>query len=209
VALFQKALAARGHWKDFPGFSADIQGHVDGRPFSGTVTIQAGCAVDAKIADQNALAWVQEQLESIVLHRGAGNSSRATGKSEPIIRFADNETDHPLGRLLVFEGGRFASSYRVKDGQIKVVNRHMGKENMTITVLENKRTKDNGYLPRTYTVQYWDATKGNLKRTETIQDRWLRVGSWDLPASHTVAVASNNGLAVRTFTLSKHQLLKK
>ena len=209
VALFQKALAARGHWKDFPGFSADIQGHVDGRPFSGTVTIQAGGAVDAKIADQNALAWVQEQLESIVLHRGAGNSSRATGKSEPIIRFADNETDHPLGRLLVFEGGRFASSYRVKDGQIKVVNRHMGKENMTITVLENKRTKDNGYLPRTYTVQYWDATKGNLKRTETIQDRWLRVGSWDLPASHTVAVASNNGLAVRTFTLSKHQLLKK
>jgi hypothetical protein len=209
VALFQQALASRGHWKDFPGFSAHIQGHADGRPFSGTVTIQAGGVVDAKIADQNAQGWVQDQLESIVLHRGAGNSSRSTGKSEPIIRFADNETDHPLGRLLVFEGGRFASSYRVKDGQIKVVNRHMGKENMTITVLENKRSKDNGYLPRTYTVQYWDAIKGNLRRTETIQDRWLRIGSWDLPAAHTVAVASDTGLAVRTFTLSKHQLLKK
>src|SRR5262249_4975971 len=58
VALFQKALAARGHWKDFPGFSAHIQGHADGRPFFGTVTIKASGAVDAKIADQNALGWV-------------------------------------------------------------------------------------------------------------------------------------------------------
>jgi hypothetical protein len=207
VALFQEALAARGHWKDFPGFSAHIQGYADGKAFSGTVTIQASGAVDAKIANQNALGWVQEQLESIVLHRGAGNSSRSTGKSEPIIRFGDKDIHHPLGRLLIFEGGRFASSYRVKDKQIMVVNRHLGKENMTITVLENDQNKEGQFLPRTYTVQYWDAAKGNLKRTETIQDRWLRVGSWDLPASHTVAVASDTGLAARTFTLSKHVLL--
>ncbi len=79
---------------------------------------------------------------------------------------------------------------------------------MTITVLENKRTKEGRFLPHTYTVQYWDAVKGNLKRTETIQERWLRLGSWDLPVEHRGAVASNSGLAVRTFTLSKHQLLK-
>jgi hypothetical protein len=209
VALFQEALAARGHWKDFPGFTANVQGYANGKRFTGTVTIQAAGGVHVDIADQSAQGWVQEQLESIVLHRGAGNSSRSTGKSEPVIRFADTDTAHPLGRLLVFEGGRFASSYRVKDKQIMVVNRHMGKENMTITVLENDRTKEGQFLPRTYTVQYWDAVKGNLKRTETIQDRWLRVGSWDLPAAHTVALASDTGLAVRTFTLSKHQLLKK
>ncbi len=35
--------------------------------------------------------------------------------------------------------GRFASSYRVKDGQIMVVNRHLGAQDMTITVLDNER----------------------------------------------------------------------
>ncbi len=120
VALFQEGLAARANWQNFPGFTAHIQGHSDGRPFSGTVTIEASGAVEAKIADQSAKNWVQDQLVSIVQHRGAGNSSRSTGKSEPIIRFGDNEADHPLGRLLVFEGGRFASSYRVKDRQIMI-----------------------------------------------------------------------------------------
>jgi hypothetical protein len=209
VALFQEALAARANWKDFPGFSAHIEGYVDGRPFSGTVSIEAGGAVEARIANEAAKTWVQDQLESIVLHRGAGNSSRSTGKSEPVLRFADKETNHPFGRLLIFEGGRFASSYRVKDKQIMVVNRHLGKENMTISVLENERNKEGKFLPRIYTVQYWDAVKGTLKRSETIQDGWRRLGSWDLPAAHTVAVASNTGLAVRSFTLSKHQLLKK
>jgi hypothetical protein len=112
------------------------------------------------------------------------------------------------GRVpLVFEGGRFASSYRVKDKQILVVNRHLGRLNMTITVLDNERNRDGGFLPRSYTVQFWDAATGELRRTETVQERWQRLGSWDLPTLHTVTTASETGLSVRSFTLSKHQLI--
>ena len=60
----------------------------------------------------------------------------------PVLNFADRDTAHPLGRLLIFEGGKFASSYRVKDDQLLVVNRHLGKLNMTIMVLDNKRTAE-------------------------------------------------------------------
>jgi hypothetical protein len=93
------------------------------------------------------------------------------------------------------------------DKQIMVVNRNVGKENMTITVLQNDRNGEGLFLPRSYTIQYWDATSGELKRTETVQDRWQRVGSWDLPAQHTVTHATAAGLSVRSFTLTKHELV--
>lgn len=211
VALFEEALAARAQWKDFPGFSAAIKGSLDGRLCQGTVDIDAKGKVsfaDVDPSQAEAVApWVVEQLESIVLHRQA-RAAASKDRPKPVLRFAEFKDDHPLGRLLIFDGGKFASSYRVKDKQIMVVNRHAGKENMTITVLDNERNADGLFLPHSYTVQYWDASTGELKRTETIQDRWQRVGSWDLPAQHTVSTATAAGLSVRSFTLSKHELLK-
>jgi hypothetical protein len=57
-------------------------------------------------------------------------------------------------------------------------------------------------------VQYWDAASGSLKRTESVEERWRRVGRWDLPERRTVTTASAAGLSVRSMTLSQHELLK-
>jgi hypothetical protein len=211
VARFEEALAARAAWKDFPGFRAAITGNLDGRRFEGTVTINAKgevLFVDADSSREESVApWVQEQLESIVLHRLA--RTEGTGEqAKPVLRFGESKDDHPLGRLLIFDGGKFASSYRVKDRQIRVVNRHAGKENMTITVLENDRNPEGLFLPRSYVVQYWDATTGDLKRTVAVQERWQRIASWDLPAGRTVTTATAAGLSVQSFTLMKHETLK-
>lgn len=202
VALFEEALAARAGWKDFPGFSADVEGKLDGRPFRGTVTVGADGGVSMKTKQPEAEAWVRDQLESIALHRAA----RSGGRAKPVLRFADGEDDHPLGRLLAFEGGRFASSYRVRDRQITVVNRHVGKQNMTITVVDNETNAEGKFLPRSYVVQYWDAATGALERSETVMDRWVRLGAFDLPQCHTVTAATGSGLSVRSFTLSNHKL---
>ena len=64
------------------------------------------------------------------------------------------------------------------------------------------------FLPRDYAVQYWQAGTGRLLRTETVQDRWRRVGPWDLPAANAVTTATDAGLSVRSFTLAEHQLLR-
>jgi hypothetical protein len=210
VSRFEEAVAARAAWKDFPGFRAAITGNLDGRAFEGTVTIDAKGKVAFADTDpsreESVEPWVREQLESIVLHRLARPATEERPK--PVLRFGESKDDHPLGRLLIFDGGRFASSYRVKDRQILVVNRHMGKENMTITVLDNDRNAEGFFLPRSYTVQYWDAATGGLTRTETVQERWQRVGAWDMPARRTVTTATPAGLSVQSFTLSKHEVLK-
>ena len=73
------------------------------------------------------------------------------------------------------------SSYRIKDRQITVVNRRMGKQNMTITVLDNDKNRRRAVLAAQLRGHYWDAATGKLNRVETFQERWQRVGSWDLP----------------------------
>src|SRR5262249_2531517 len=154
-----------------------------------------------KIDDDVVQPWIEETLGSLAMHRGAGSSGSAA-PSKMTYRFADEDETHPLGRLIVVEGGRFASSYRVKDRQIVVVNREMGKQNMTIVVHENDRNKEGQFLPRAYAVQYWDAATGNLRRVDTIRERWQRHGDWDLPTEHVETRSSAAGLLVRSFTLS-------
>jgi hypothetical protein len=208
VAAFEEAVAARAQWRDFPGFTARIAGNLDGRRFAGTVTIDAAGEVtysDDEPARAEAVSgWVEDQLASLVLHQLPRPATR--GRPTATVRFAEARDDHPLGRLVTFEGGKFASSYRIRDGQITVVNRHVGKENLTITALENDRNAEGKVLPRGYAVQHWEAGTGRLLRAETVQDRWQRVGSWDLPAAHTVTAATDAGLSVRSFTLTGHEL---
>jgi hypothetical protein len=175
---------------------------VDGRAFNGKVTIDANGDVQLESDDAASKPWLAGQLESIAMHRRA----EAHEGSKPVLRFAFEADEHPLGRLLIFEGGRFASSYRIKDRQITVVNRHVGKTNMTITTLDNELNREGRFLPRSYVVQSWDADTGKLRRVETVQDRWVRVGSFDLPASRTVTAVSDGAFSVRTFRLTEHTL---
>lgn len=205
IALFEEAIANRAVWNDLPGFTADVSGSVDGRSFSGTIQVDANGKLTVNTDEEAGTAWVDDQLGSIVLHRRAGDGSRP----KPVLRFADDDLDNPLGRLLIFEGGHFASSYRVRDGQLSVVNRNIGPMNMTITVLDNKKNAEGKELPHSYVVQYWDAGTGRLMRTETVQVRWQRTGEFDLPASQTVTAATAAGLSVRSFRLENHQLLPK
>lgn len=202
VKLFQEALDARASWTNFPGFSADVIANVDGRPWKGTTKISPEGKVELRDEDEATTPWVREQLESMVLHRIAGPR-----KGTPVVRFADEVVDHPLGRLLAFEGGKFASSYRVKDRQLMTVNRSMGALNMTITVIDNDLNPEKKFLPRSYTVQYWKAPGGQLQRSETIQNRWTRAGTWDLPTLIDVRTSSESGVSVRTMSLSNHRLL--
>ncbi|MCI0741941.1 MAG: DUF3386 family protein [Gemmataceae bacterium] len=208
VALFEEAIAARAQWQASPGFQAKIKGNLAGRPFVGPVSIDDKGEVSFLDDDSNrqesVSTWIEDQLASIAMHRLPSVAKSA----KPAIRFAEGKAEDPLGRLLLLDGGKFASSYRVKDKQIVVVNRHLGKENMTITVLENDKNAQGRFLPRSYLVQYWDAVTGRLLRTETVQTRWERVSDWDLPTHHQVISASDAGILVRTMTLSKHELLK-
>jgi Protein of unknown function (DUF3386) len=203
VSLFEQALSARANWgENFKGFQASLSGVLDGRPYSGSVVVAADGAIEIDADEESAIPWLQDQIGSLVRHRKA----EPKGADRPIVRFGDDDKANPLGRLLAFDGGRFASSYRIKDGGIKTVNRCLGESNITIVTLEEERNKEGRSLPRSYIVQYWDARTGALDRAETVTDRWIRVGEFDLPAEHLVTTSSSAGFSVRSLRFAEHSL---
>lgn len=201
VAMFEKAIAARAAWPDFKGFSSKISVYLDGRHHEGAVTVKADGEVsfdgEPKLEDEAACDWVRDQLRSMVTHRVPSSGIR----SKPVLNFADGDLEHPAGRLLTFHGGRFASTYRVRDDEITVVNRNLGRENMSLQMLDSERNTDGKVLPRAYQVQYRDAETGAISRVETVRTRWQRVGKFDLPETINQTVSTAGGNSVRSLTL--------
>lgn len=206
VAMFEKAIAARAAWEDFKGFTAQASVYLDGRRSEGHVSVKPDgeVAFDGKppLEDEAVREWVRDQLHSLVIHRVPSSGIR----SKPLLNFADTDAEHPLGRLLNFHGGRFASTYRIREDEIVVVNRSLGHENMSLQMLESERNAEGKVLPRAYEVQYRDARTGTIARVETFRNRWQRIGKIDLPESLAQTISSAGGVSARSLKLKSIKL---
>ncbi|MBM4075122.1 MAG: DUF3386 family protein [Planctomycetes bacterium] len=202
ITLFENAIAARATWTNFKGFKARATVYLDGRRNEGMITSNASGDVSFEgtpvLEDEAARDWVKDQIHSLVIHRVSNSDIR----TKPVLSFADTDVDHPNGRLLNFHGGRFASSYRIRNDEILVVNRNLGRENMSLQVLENERNSDGKVLPRAYQVQYRNAETGVVSRVESMRQTWKRIGTIDLPESITQSVSTDSGVSVRSLTLT-------
>src|SRR5438094_7139729 len=72
--LLAEAIAARAVWKDFPGFTADLEVNRDGKIVKGSVEVSAKGKVEVKIKDEGKEAdklasKAKETLASVVGHR--------------------------------------------------------------------------------------------------------------------------------------------
>ncbi len=175
--LMSRSHLARATWDNMPGFQADIVVSDDGRRIKGRATVDAAGDVQIDLPENAKIDWVDRKLKSLVAHRqGSGDQSYD-------VSFADQETTQPLGRLIRINDDKLmGSQYRIRDDVITEVHRKMGDMRFTISVIEVYRNPEGKYLPRTYTVSFWDAKTGNLKSTSTVLDEWKRVSKWDLPS---------------------------
>jgi hypothetical protein len=200
--LLADARAARANWDHFPGFKADLEVNIDGKVFKCPLTVNAKGDVSLKVEDEDANRWAKRILASLVGHRMDGNSA-----GDSPCAFADNVSDHPLGRAIEVLNDEFHSSYRIRDRQVIVVNRTTKDSRFTITVMENKLNADRQYLPSEYVVNYWDLKSDVLKRSESHHNTWQRVGKFDLPVEVLVVTATPQKQEARCLKISNHQLL--
>jgi hypothetical protein len=200
--LLADARAARAEWVKFPGFEADIVVNLDGKIAKGRVEVSAKGEVTVKLPNADeAEKWAKRQLASLVGHR----LSDGGGGTDTPCAFADNVTDHPLGRAVVVLNDEFHSSYRIRDRQVIEVNRSTKDTRFTITVMENRLNKKEKFLPVSYVVNTWDKKTDALVRSDTYFHTWLTDFD-DLPASLTVVSASAGKLEAKSITLSKHRV---
>ena len=200
VKLLADARAARAVWKDFPGFTADLEVNVDGKVVKGRVTVGPKGDVTLKLPDDEHERWARRTLASMVGHR------LDDGGAPTACAFEDDNADHPLGRAVRLLGDEFHSSYRIRDRQVIVVNRDVKDARFTITVMENVLNKEGKFLPACFVVNTWDAKTDALTTSETHHQTWTRVGAFDLPESLTVATATAGKQEARSLKLSDLQL---
>jgi uncharacterized GH25 family protein len=196
--LLAEARAARALWTDFPGFRADVAVNLDGRVQAGKVDVDAQGKVKLQLdsADDALKTWTRREIASLVAHRLPG------GPKDTPCAFADDDTQHPLGRKIRVLNDELHSSYRIRDRQIIEVNRTMKDSRFTITVLENTQNKAGYYLPACYVVSSWNLAGKTLVSSTAYRQTWRRFGVFDLPASLLAVTATPGKLESRSITFT-------
>jgi hypothetical protein len=201
--LLAEARAARAVYHDFPGFTADIAVNLDGKVTRGHVEVSNKGKVTLKLNNPDAEKWAKGTLASNIAHRMDSGSS----EGDTPCAFADEDEHHPLGRAIRVLNDEFHSSYRIRDRQIIVVNRHMKDSRFTITMLKNIE-KDGKFLPASYVVNTWDAKSDKLTSSEAFHQSWQHVGAYDLPKETLTVKATNGKLESRSLQLANIHLQK-
>jgi hypothetical protein len=197
----KRARDGRAVWDDFPGFSADLAVSNGKEQTTGKVTIDDSGTVELDMRPSPLADWTEEQLNSLVQHRMPEGEI-----SEGNVTYADNDTAHPLGRKINLGDESFQSVYRLKDDVIMEVNRSAGKLRFTISVLEIVRNAENKYLPRAFTMNFFDQATGQLKTSLGYWNEWQRVGKFDLPKTILEVSAAAGGTATKQIVFSNWKL---
>ena len=161
--LLDRARDGRAVWDDFPGFSADLTLWTGGKKSACRITVTGDGEVQLRGCEGVDTSGVQILLDSLVQHRLGG------GGPQQAVVFVNEPGEHPLGRMIRFEGDTaMHSAYRVKDDMVTEVNRRMGDSRFTISVLDADHNAEGKYLPTTIQVSYWDAASGAEKQRDAL-----------------------------------------
>jgi hypothetical protein len=200
--MIHAARDTRATWNNFPGFEADMVLFAEGKQQTGRIKVAADGQVTLtgfQLADEKVPLAT---LRSLVGHRMPGS------ESDDKVSFADEQADHPLGRLIKLDyDSAMASAYRIKDDVIREVNRQSETGKFTISVFQVNRNAEGKYLPGFYTVNFWNKD-GSLRSSSTTHETWVRVGSFDLPATHDAVYSGANERRNTSMIFSNHALLK-
>ena len=189
---------------NFAGVTADIVFNDNGKVTKGTLSYEVGKSGELKIEglDEETKGWLNDQAMSVIAHRRGGDFAKGDGRHP--ITFGEDDGS-PAGRRVVLNDS-MKSSYRVRNQQVVEVDRTMADSHFTITVLETTPVAGGKFLPRHFTVTYFDAKSGALKRSEAFTDEYKQVDGVWFPASRRVVRAENGKVITRTIEFQNPQI---
>lgn len=197
--LMKRAHEGRVSWRDFRGFQADVTASTDGKTAKGKLTVESDGTIRLDLRNAEGMEWVEKSLDSVIGHRVAD------GAAVQNVEFADEDTHHPLGRLIKSRNPNEKSLWRVQGDVMTEVHRFPGQTHMVISVGEVYRTDDNLHLPRSFVTSTWNTETKQLISSRQVHNEWKRVDQWDLPTRITAMTNKNDGTRrVEQIVLSNH-----
>ncbi len=203
--LLKEAHDARQVWPvDFSGFNAEVVFNDNGKVIVGKLSYEqkSGVVLNVGEIDPESKTWLVNQLNSLLSHRRGGDFAKRDGANP--ITFGDDDKS-PIGRLVILNDA-LKSSYRVRDGKVVDVTRTIAGERFTISVLETTPVENGKYLPHHFTVTYFDAKTGALKRTESFSDTHSKVSDIWFPTQRRVIRADNGVITARVIEIRNPQV---
>ncbi|ADB19166.1 Kelch repeat protein [Pirellula staleyi DSM 6068] len=211
-SMMDAAHHGRATWNNFTGFRAKIHAQSSGQSVHGTLAVAADGKLELKLENagenQENVAWIERTLRSTINHR----LSEDQGVTN--VAFADNDTSHPMGRLVKSNDPAEKSLWRVQGDVLTEVIRNNEKTQMIISVSEVHRTADGKHLPHAYVVTTTEqasseaAAPGAVLSVRQVTSQWTTVGHLDLPKQLTAVITKpGERRVVESITFSDHELL--
>ncbi|WP_175517023.1 DUF3386 family protein [Planctomicrobium piriforme] len=190
AALMQAEHAGRCVWKNFPGLSATLTISTDVARAQTTMQVTRDGVVQVQVPDGEEFKWVERALDSLVGHR--------LSDSEPVtnVEFADQQVDHPRGRLIRSVDPKEKSLWRVQGDTLTEVHRIGDQTRFIISVADVARNAEHKHLPQNFVVTTWENSSGQIKTVRQVHNEWTRVREFDLPARHTAITNRSDGTSV-------------
>lgn len=172
---------------------------------AGAATVGGPRSTVVELDTEDDLAtWARTEVASMAGHRWPTPYEQSDGRWTLTI---EDNTAHPLGRLVTVHDDQFQSSYRVRDGRISQVTRTMRTTRFTITIQSHTSTDDHRLLPAEFTVTYWDTASQRLTRADAYTDRYASINGVWIPKSRRVVTATDAGFVTRELELTDVVLL--
>ena len=202
--LFQTAYENRYTWdSNFPGLSADVEIAIDGNTRTGKATISKDLAVEVIMDDQKLITrtsrtpsgeektvtvdeeqeWLTNQLKDVVTHRKRKSFVDAHGKSS----FSMGDRDASGAVEILVTGDSMGSNYKVKDNQISLVSRVMGRIGFVINHLGHLDTGE-GYISSAYNAIFRNPQTDEITRQAKFEDNYEKIGNYYVMTSQIVQV---------------------
>lgn len=216
--LFQAAYENRYTWdSNFPGFDADVSVTIDGKTRTGKVKITPDLSVEVTMNDRKLTSrtttspsgeektvevdeeqeWLINQLKDVVTHRKWKAFEDAHGKSG----FTLGETDTTGAVEILVTGDAMGSNYKVRDRQISMVSRVMGRMGFVINHLEHLDTGA-GYISSSYSVIFRNPQTDEITRQARFEDSYEKFGDYYLMTRQVVNINERGTLKIYDIAFS-------
>jgi hypothetical protein len=204
VAQAHRALAL---WEGFPGFVADLEVSIAGKPAHGRIIVEPTGQIFTEHLSSPDASWVKTRLACLIhqqLRQGEvvgkewkfiADDCEPFGQELAVVR-----VDRPLDRRLW-----------ICNRQLAAIETRSCQSKTTTTFLTFQTATEGKALPGVVAVHVWNARTDELKTTEIQARTWKQVRGFNLPA--TVEILSVEATAVTPrpvrcgIKLSNHRLL--
>ncbi|NEN91672.1 MAG: DUF3386 domain-containing protein [Okeania sp. SIO3H1] len=203
--LFKAAYEHRYTWdSNFPGYSADIELKQGSELYNGQISIKADFSVEVTgISDEEVQQSVYTQMRDVVTHRKRSSFEASHGKNS----FSLGDRDETGAVEILVEGDAMGSNYKVRDREICLVSRVMGRMAFVINTHKSLDTEE-GSVATHYNAIFRNPQTNEVIRELEFEDSYEKIGSYYIMTRQVVNSTEKGQVTTTEFNYSNIKLLE-